>query len=93
MLAHAFLTVAATTQNHTEPTSLDQIPLTRNEIRHLIAALIAAPIRDLTHRLRYSTWRRRHQHHAKTCHYQRRNEPPPTLRRTAPHLNESLLEY
>ena len=45
------------------------IPLTRNEIAHL-AAMITQPGRDARDLLRWSTWRRRHQHTARTGHYQ-----------------------
>lgn len=48
------------------------IPLTCNEIHHLFNVLIVTPIRDLYHRLRWSSRRRRHQHRAKVLHYQRR---------------------
>jgi hypothetical protein len=46
------------------------IPLTRNEIAHLTAT-ITRPAHDARHRLRWSRWRRRHQHRSRTCHYQR----------------------
>ena len=70
MLALAFLSIAAATE-HASPTPPDQIPLTRNEIAALFAALIINPVKDARHQLRWSTWRRRRQHRAKTCHYQR----------------------
>ena len=69
MLALAFLSAAAT--EHAHPPPDDQIPLTRNEIAALFSALIIEPVNNARHRLRWSTWRRRHQHRAKTCHYQR----------------------
>jgi hypothetical protein len=47
------------------------VPLTRNEIAHLAAAVIIQPTGDVSHLLHWSTWRRRHQHTARTCHYQR----------------------
>jgi hypothetical protein len=40
---------------------LGLIPLTCNEIQHLFAALVAAPVADPGHRLRWSGWRRRQQ--------------------------------
>jgi len=43
----------------------------QHEIAHLLAAVTAPPGRDAGHRLRWSHWRRRHQHRARTCHYQR----------------------
>lgn len=54
----------------TEPSEPGMIPLTCNEIRHL---LVSATTRDLDwqHRLRWSTWRRRHQATARQLHYQR----------------------
>jgi hypothetical protein len=53
------------------PEPAGQIPLTRNEIAGLFATVLIQPARDARHRLRWSTWRRHHQHRAKTCHYQR----------------------
>ena len=38
-----------------------------NEIQHLFAAVVARPVEDLSHRLRWSAWRRRHQARARTC--------------------------
>jgi hypothetical protein len=35
------------------------------------AALAARPTGDRAHRLRWSTWRRRHQARARACHYRR----------------------
>jgi hypothetical protein len=70
MLALAFLSIAAATE-HASPPPDDQIPLTRNEIAALFAALIITPAKDTQYRLRWSAWRRRRQHRAKTCHYQR----------------------
>jgi SRSO17 transposase len=70
MLAAAFLTVTATAEHASQPPG-GQIPLTRNEIARLLTALITKPARDACHRLRWSAWRRRHQHRARTCHYQR----------------------
>jgi hypothetical protein len=75
MLALAFLTIAAATE-HTHPPPPGQIPLTRNEIAALFSALLIDPVKDTRHRLRWSTWRRRHQHRAKTCHYQRQARQP-----------------
>ncbi|MEJ3746647.1 hypothetical protein WEI85_25570 [Actinomycetes bacterium KLBMP 9797] len=48
------------------------IVLTINEIRRLINVLIIEPIGGLAHRLRWSTWRRRHQARARRAHYTRR---------------------
>ena len=70
MAALAFLTIAALAE-HAQPPPPGMIPLTRNEIAHLAAALIIHPARDACHLLHWSAWRRRHQHTARTCHYQR----------------------
>ena len=72
MLAYAYLALLAATERalHHRPAGL--ILLTCNEIHHLFNILIVRPISSLSHRLRWSTWRRRHQHRAKTSHYQRR---------------------
>jgi hypothetical protein len=72
MLAFAFLAVLAATEHAEQPAPTGLIPLTCNEIHHLFNVLIAQPTSDLWHRLHWSTWRRRHQHRAKTSHYQRR---------------------
>jgi hypothetical protein len=72
MLAHAFLAVAAATERTQRPAPTGWIRLTCNEIRHPFTTLIIAPIRDITHQLHRSAWRRKHQHRAKRCHYQRR---------------------
>ena len=75
MLATAFLTIAAATEQARSHPPAGQIPLTRNEITHLLAALIR-PAHGASHRLRWSAWRRRHQHRAKTCHYQQQAAEP-----------------
>ncbi len=77
MLAHAFLAALAATERADNPAPDGLIALTCNEIHHLFNALIVQPIRDLRHRLRWSTWRRRHQHRAKTSHHQRRAAAEP----------------
>ena len=76
MLAAAFLTIAAAAERATRPPPDGQIPLTRNEIARLLATLIIQPLKDAWHRLRWSAWRRRHQHRARTCHYQRQAREP-----------------
>jgi hypothetical protein len=75
MLALAFLSIAAATEHASRPPQ-DQIPLTRNEIAALFSTLIINPANDARYRLRWSTWRRRRQHRAKTCHYQRQARQP-----------------
>jgi SRSO17 transposase len=76
MLALAFLSIAAATEHSHHPPPADQIPLTRNEIAALFNTLIIEPARARRHRLRWSTWRRRRQYRAKTCHYQRQAKQP-----------------
>jgi hypothetical protein len=76
MVAYAFLVVAAVTQHARHPPPLGLIPLTCNEIQHLFAALVAAPVADTGHRLRWSWWRRRHQARARACHYRRQANGP-----------------
>lgn len=76
MLALAFLTIAAATEHTSRPPPAGQIPLTRNEIAALFSTLITEPGRDAQHRLRWSAWRRRQQHRARTCHYQRQAHQP-----------------
>ena len=76
MLASAFLTVTAAAEHDRRPAPEGQIPLTRNEIGRLLSTLIIRPIQDIWHRLRWSDWRRRHQHRARTCHYLRQAREP-----------------
>jgi SRSO17 transposase len=70
ILASAALTLAASAER-AGPVPPDQIPLTRNEISRLINALIIRPAPDTAPCLHWSRWRRRHQHRARHCHYQR----------------------
>jgi hypothetical protein len=72
MLAAAFLTIAAASEHACTAAPPGQVPLTRNEIAHLLATL-TSPAHDARHRLRWSRWRRRHQHRARTCHYHRQS--------------------
>jgi SRSO17 transposase len=76
MLAHAFLVVAALTDNTHHPPPPELISLTCNELQHLFAALLARPAADPAHRLRWSLWRRRQQARARTCHYRRQANRP-----------------
>jgi SRSO17 transposase len=71
MLAHAFLVVAAVTDQARDPAPSGLTRLTCNEVQHLFAALVAVPVADTGHRWRWSLWRRRHQARARTRHYQR----------------------
>jgi SRSO17 transposase len=76
MLAHAFLVVTALTDEACDPAPSGLIRLTCNEVQHLFAALVARPVADPAHRLRWSAWRRRQQARARTCHYRRQANGP-----------------
>lgn len=76
MLALAFLTITTAAEHATAPPPDGQIPLTRNEIARLMAAPHIQPTRGIWHLRRWSTWRRQHQHRAKTSHYQRQAREP-----------------
>jgi SRSO17 transposase len=83
MLAHAFLTVIAAQQRppdtavpDTVPTwPMALIPLTRNEIRHLLAQLGERVELTVSAVLTWSLWRRHHQAVAQASHYRRRTQP------------------
>ncbi|WP_453086941.1 hypothetical protein [Streptomyces olivochromogenes] len=70
MLAHTVLAVVCADE-HTRPAPDDLIPLTCNEIQHLLATLVVPPLSNVAHRLRWSEWRRRHQARSRTSHYRR----------------------
>jgi SRSO17 transposase len=70
MIALAFLSITAAAGRE-QPPPPGMIPLTRNEIAHLAAGLIQPPLHGTGHLLRWSAWRRRHQHRARQAHYQR----------------------
>jgi SRSO17 transposase len=72
MLAFAFLAVQAA-HERSSPTPDGMIPLTCNEICHLLNRLTRRPPHP-AHCLRWSTWRRRHQHRSRQCHYRRRGD-------------------
>ncbi len=76
MAALAFLAIATQTE-HAQPPPAGLIPVTRNEIARLFAALISQAARDACYRLRWSTWRSRHQHTAQAGHYQRQSAAEP----------------
>jgi SRSO17 transposase len=71
MLAHALLAVIAANEHTTRPAPDGLIALTCNEIRRLLTILVIEPGRVLASPEAWSTWRRRHQHRARTSHYQR----------------------
>jgi hypothetical protein len=72
MLAHALLTVIAANEHADRPAPDGMIPLTRNEIRRLLTALVVTARRTPACPHAWSNWRRRHQHRARTSHYKRR---------------------
>ena len=72
MLAHAFLAVATATERDHVPATTGLISLTVNEFRRLFDALLLAARHTITTLLRWSAWRRRHQHRARESHYRRR---------------------
>jgi SRSO17 transposase len=71
MLAHALLAVIAAHEHTDQPTPAGLIALTCNEIRRLFTTFVIEPERILTCPQAWSHWRRRHQHRARTSHYQR----------------------
>ena len=71
MLSCAFLTIAAAIEHTRGRPPAGQIPLTRNEVAGLFAKLVIQAVPGAWHCLRWSDWRRRHQHRAQTCHCQR----------------------
>ena len=77
MLAHALLAVLAARESTDRPAPADMIALTCSEIRRLFTELIVEPVRALACPLRWSRWRRRHQHRARISHYQRQEEAQP----------------
>jgi SRSO17 transposase len=77
MIAHALLAVLAATAQAARPAPAGMIALTTNEIRRLFTVLIVEPARALACPLAWSSWRRRHQHHARIYHYQRQHATEP----------------
>jgi SRSO17 transposase len=72
MLAHALLSAFAAAARARQQQPAGMIALTCNEITRLINRLILDPVRSAASILRWSHWRRRHQHRARTSHYRRR---------------------
>ena len=78
MTAHALLAVIAANERNCRAAPADMIALTGNEIRRLFTVLVVEPGRTPACPQLWSDWRRRHQHRARTSHYQR--QEPPTQR-------------
>jgi hypothetical protein len=75
MVAHAFLVVAALTEQTHHPPPSGLIGLTCNEVQHLFATLVTVPL--VTWAIGCAgRWRRRHQARARTCHHQRQATQP-----------------
>jgi SRSO17 transposase len=74
MLAHAFLAVATAIERDHTPAPAGLIELTVNEFRRLFDALLLTSRHSLATLLAWSTWRRKHQHRARQCHYRRRQQ-------------------
>lgn len=72
MLAYALLAVITADERADHPPGVGLIPLTCNEICHLLTTLIPRPARSVADPHAWSRWRRRHQHRARTSHYRRR---------------------
>jgi SRSO17 transposase len=72
LLAYLYLAVAVAAQRQEDASSgLDAglIPVTVPELLRLLRdTVIPPPRRDRAHRLHWSDWRRRHQHHAREAH-------------------------
>ena len=76
MTAHALLAVIAANEHTEHPAPTGLIPLTCNEIRRLFTLYITEPRRARACPQAWSNWRRRHQHRARTSHYQRQQAAP-----------------
>jgi SRSO17 transposase len=77
MLAHALLAVIAAREHTARPAPAGLIALTCNKIRRLFISFVIEPGRALPCPLAWSRWRRRHQHRARTSHYQRQQAAQP----------------
>ena len=77
MIGHALLAVLAATAHADRPAPAGMIALTANEIQRLFTVLVVEPARAVVCPLAWSSWRRRHQHHARIHHYQRQQATKP----------------
>jgi SRSO17 transposase len=72
LLAYIYLAVAAVVQRQQDAgpkPGIELIPVTIPELLRLLrGTVIPPPRRDRAHRLRWSIWRRRHQHRARQAH-------------------------
>lgn len=74
MLAMAFLAVTCAAEHDQQPAPPGLANLTLNELRHLFDALTAGKTATPEQTIKWSIWRRKHQHHAQICHYRRRSQ-------------------
>ncbi len=79
MLAHALLAVIAANEHVARPAPAGFIALTCNEIRRLLTIYVIEPGQARACPNAWSDWRRRHQHRARTCHYQRQEAARPWI--------------
>lgn len=77
MTAHALLAVIAAGEHAERPAPPGLIALTCNEIRRLFTIFVIDLGRAHTCPEAWSNWRRRHQHRARTSHYQRQEASNP----------------
>jgi hypothetical protein len=73
MTAHALL---AAIEHADRPAATGLAALTCNEIRRLFTVLVVEPHRTRVCPRVWSDWRRRHQHRARSSHYQRQEAVP-----------------
>jgi SRSO17 transposase len=78
MIAHALLVVIAANEHTDRPALAGLIAFTCNEIRRLFTIYVIEPRRTPSCPAAWSHWRRRHQHRARTSHYQRQEATHPS---------------
>jgi SRSO17 transposase len=78
--------VLAVASDHRVPAGAGRTLRADDLAAHLLSSLTIRPAHDTSHQMRWSRSRRRHQHRARTCHYQR--QQPKTRGR-----NDLRLEY
>jgi SRSO17 transposase len=73
MLAHTFLTAVTISEHPHQHSQPGLIPLTLAEVQRLMTRPTSTPPPTIEHTHHRSHWRRRHQAHARTCHYQQQS--------------------
>jgi hypothetical protein len=81
LLAHTFLAElrrreVGENEHRSADLAAELIPLSVPETRRLLDVVLPLPPRSPEARLAWSAWRRRHQAHARRCHYRRRCPGP-----------------